>query len=159
MNKPITIAVTGLNATDNPAPGVGVLRALRESGPKDRLVGLAYDALDPGVYAAETYVSGEVLEHAAKTIGGKIEDKVALNKALHEAKVPETLRGPVSFDKYGNVVGNIYIRKVEKKGDKYVNAVAKTYPNVSQFWTYNEDEFLKNPVYSRDYPPAKNLEN
>ena len=24
--------------------------------------------------------------------------------------------------------------------------------------TYNEAEFLKNPVYSRDYPPAKNLE-
>ena len=111
------------------------------------------------MYAAETYLCGEVLEHAAKSIGGKIEDKVALNKALHEAKVPDTLRGPVSFDKFGNVVGNIYIRKVEKKGDKYVNAVIKTYPNVSQFWTYNVDEFLKNPVYSRDNPPAKNLEN
>ena len=34
----------------------------------------------------------------------------------------------------------------------------KTYPNVSQFWTYKPEEFLKNPVYSRDYPPAKNLE-
>ena len=56
------------------------------------------------------------------------------------------------------MVGNIYIRKVEKKGGKYVNAVVKTYPNVSQFWTYNKEEFLKNPVYSRDYPPAKNLE-
>ena len=94
-----------------------------------------------------------------RTIGGKLEDKNALNKALHEAKVPDTLRGPVSFDKYGNVVGNIFIRKVEKKGGKLVNTVVKTYPNVSQFWTYNVDEFLKNPVYSRDYPPAKNLEN
>jgi branched-chain amino acid transport system substrate-binding protein len=115
--------------------------------------------VDPGVYAAETYLCGEVLEHAAKAIGGKIEDKNALNKALHEAKVPDTLRGPVSFDKYGNVVGNIFIRKVEKKGGKLVNTVVKTYPDVSQFWTYNVDEFLKNPVYSRDYPPAKNLEN
>src|SRR5271170_5192299 len=51
--KPLTIAVTGLNATDNPAPGVGVLRALRQGGSRDRLVGLAYDALDPGVYAAD----------------------------------------------------------------------------------------------------------
>jgi branched-chain amino acid transport system substrate-binding protein len=115
--------------------------------------------VDPGVYAAETYLCGEVLDHAAKEIGGKLEDKNALNKALHEAKVPDTLRGPVSFDKYGNVVGNIFIRKVEKKGGKLVNTVVKTYPNVSQFWTYNVDEFLKNPVYSRDYPPAKNLEN
>ena len=79
-------------------------------------------------------------------------------KALHEAKLPDTLRGPVSFDEFGNVVGNIYIRKVEKKDGKYVNAVVKTYPNVSQFWTYDKEEFLKNPVYSRDYPPAKNLE-
>jgi branched-chain amino acid transport system substrate-binding protein len=115
--------------------------------------------VDPGVYAAETYLCGEVLEHAAKAIGGKVEDKNALNKALHEAKVPDTLRGPVSFDKYGNVVGNIFIRKVEKKGGKLVNTVVKTYPDVSQFWTYNVDEFLKSPVYSRDYPPAKNLEN
>jgi branched-chain amino acid transport system substrate-binding protein len=113
---------------------------------------------DPGVYAAETYVSAEVLEHALKTIGGKVEDKDAFMKALREAKVPNTLRGPVRFDEFGNVVGNIYIRKVEKKDGRYVNAVVKTYPDVSQFWTYKQDEFLKNPVYSRDYPPAKNLE-
>src|SRR5882724_12956748 len=114
--------------------------------------------VDPGVYAAETYVCGEVLEHALKSVGGKAEDKDVFIKALKEAKLPNTLRGPVSFDKYGNVVGNVYIRKVEKKDGKYVNAVIKTYPDVSQFWTYKQDEFLKNPVYSRDSPPAKNLE-
>lgn len=114
--------------------------------------------VDPGVYAAETYLCGEVLEHALKSIDGRIEDKNLFMKALREAKVPDTLRGPVSFDEYGNVVGNIYIRRVERKGGKLVNAVIKTYPNVSQFWTYNKDEFLKNPVYSRDFPPAHNLE-
>ncbi len=51
--QPLTVAVTGLNATDNPAPGVGVIRALRQGGSRDRLVGLAYDALDPGVYAGD----------------------------------------------------------------------------------------------------------
>jgi hypothetical protein len=30
-----------------------------------------------------------------------------------------------------------------------------TYPMVSQFWTYPPAEFLKQPAYSRDYPPAK----
>ncbi len=72
--------------------------------------------VDPGVYAAETYLCGEVLEHAVKEVNGKIEDKTAFMKALKEAKVPETLRGPVSFDEFGNVVGNIYIRKVETQG-------------------------------------------
>jgi branched-chain amino acid transport system substrate-binding protein len=115
--------------------------------------------VDPGVYAAETYLCGEVLDHAVKQIGGKVEDKPTFMKALKEAKVPETLRGPVSFDDLGNVVGNIYIRKVERKDGKLVNAVIKTYPDVSQFWPYSKEEFLKNPVYSRDFPPSKNLEN
>ena len=114
--------------------------------------------VDPGVYAAETYVCCEVLDHAVKAIGGKVEDKDALNKALHEAKVPDTIRGPLSFDEFGNAVGNVYIRKVEKKDGKYVNTIVKTYPNVSQFWTYGKEAFLKEPVFSRDYPPAKNLE-
>ena len=47
----LTIGVTGLNATDNPGPGVAVLRSLRASTrPGERLVGLTYDALDPGLY-------------------------------------------------------------------------------------------------------------
>jgi len=53
-SRPITVAVTGLNATDNPGPGVGVLRSLRAAEHAHyRLVGLAYDALDPGVYAKD----------------------------------------------------------------------------------------------------------
>jgi branched-chain amino acid transport system substrate-binding protein len=80
-------------------------------------------------------------------------------KTLRGIKVEDTCRGPVTFDKHGNVVGNVYIRKVEKKNGKLVNSVIKTYPNVSQFWTYNEDEFLKRPVYNREsWPENKNLE-
>jgi branched-chain amino acid transport system substrate-binding protein len=30
---------------------------------------------------------------------------------------------------------------------------------VSQFWTYDPKQFLKDPVYSRDFPPSKHLEN
>jgi branched-chain amino acid transport system substrate-binding protein len=114
--------------------------------------------VDPGVYAAETYVCGEVLEQALKSVGGKAEDKDAFMKALKEAKLATSVRGPLRFDELGNSVGNSYIRKVEKKDGRYVNAVIKTYPDVGQFWTYGKDEFLKSPVYSRDYPPAKNLE-
>jgi carbamoyl-phosphate synthase large subunit len=52
--RPLTIAVTALNATDNPGPGVAVARALRaEPGLCGRLVGLAYDCLDPGVYTRD----------------------------------------------------------------------------------------------------------
>jgi branched-chain amino acid transport system substrate-binding protein len=47
---------------------------------------------------------------------------------------------------------------VTRSDGRLVNSVIKTYPDVSQFWTYDKTAFLKNPVYSRDYPPAKNLE-
>ncbi len=51
QRRDMTVAVTGLNATDNPAPGVAVLRSLREAPDfRGRLVGLAYDSLDPGLY-------------------------------------------------------------------------------------------------------------
>jgi branched-chain amino acid transport system substrate-binding protein len=113
---------------------------------------------DPGFYAAATYVEGAVLQAGLEAVKGKIEDKHAFMKALRAIKT-ETARGPVAFDLYGNVVGNVYIRKTERKEGRLVNSVIYTYPNVSQFWTYDEKEFLKNPVYSRDWPPAKNLEN
>lgn len=58
----LTIAVTGLNATDNPGPGVSVIRALRaEPRFRGKLVGLAYDTLDPGLYAKDLELSGSFL--------------------------------------------------------------------------------------------------
>jgi len=98
-----------------------------------------------------------VLEATLKAILGRVEDKEAFMKTVRGLKV-DTARGQVRFDQYGNVVGNVYIRKVERKDARLVNSVIHTYPDVSQFWTYDPKEFLKNPVYSRDFPPAKNLE-
>ena len=113
---------------------------------------------DPGFYAAATYVNGAVLEAALTAIQGKVEDKVALMKALRGVNA-QTVRGPVSFDNYGNVVGDVFIRRVERKENRLVNTVQYTYPNVNQFWDMKPEEFLKNPVYSREYPPARNLES
>ncbi|MBN1760473.1 MAG: hypothetical protein JW863_19245 [Chitinispirillaceae bacterium] len=45
-----TIAVSGINATDNPGPGTGIARSLRESGLDVRIIGLAYDTMEPGIY-------------------------------------------------------------------------------------------------------------
>ena len=112
---------------------------------------------DPGFYAAATYVSGAVLESALKITKGNVEDKKALVAAIRSSNA-DTVRGLVKFDELGNVIGNVYIRKVTKIDGRLVNSVIKTYPDVSQFWTYDKTAFLKNPVYSRDYPPAKNLE-
>ena len=49
----------------------------------------------------------------------------------------------------------MYIRRLERKDGKLVQTTIKTYPNVSQFWTFDEKWFLEQPVYSRDFPPLK----
>jgi len=110
--------------------------------------------VDPGFYAAATYTNAAVLEHALDAVKGGIEDKDAFMRALRGATVEDTCRGPVRFDEYGNVIGNVYIRRVEKRDGRYVNAVIKVYPNVSQFWTYDPKEFLSHPVYDRDHYPV-----
>ena len=112
---------------------------------------------DPGYYSGGVYVTCQVLEAALKSINGKAEDKKALMTAIRDGKV-DTIRGVVKLDAFGNAIGDVYIRKVTRSDGRLVNAVIKTYPDVSQFWTYEQTAFLKNPVYSRDYPPAKNLE-
>jgi len=109
----------------------------------------------PGLYAAGLYINGMVAEAALEKTGGKTEDKDALIRALRAVSLTDSPRGPFHFDHLGNVVGAVYLRRCERKGDKLVNTTIKTYPNVSQFWTYDEKWFLAQPVYSRDYPPLK----
>jgi len=109
----------------------------------------------PGLYSAGLYINGMIAEAALEKTGGKTDDKEALIKALRSVSLTDTPRGPFHFDHLGNVVGNFYIRRCERKGGKLVNTTIKTYPKVSQFWTYDEKWFLAQPVYSRDYPPLK----
>ncbi len=47
----INVGITGLHATDNPAPGIGVIRSLKHpEGWDGEIIGLAYDVMDTGVY-------------------------------------------------------------------------------------------------------------
>ncbi len=114
---------------------------------------------DPGYYTLGAYSAGLLVEQAVKAVNGKVEDKEAFMKALRNPGTVRDPRGEWTLDEYGNPVMPAYIRKVERKDGKLVNTVVKTYPKVSQFWTYDPKAFLANPVYSRDFPPSKNLEN
>ncbi|MGO8919488.1 MAG: ABC transporter substrate-binding protein [Stellaceae bacterium] len=109
----------------------------------------------PGGYAAGTFINGMCIEAALQKTGGKTEDRAALIAALRAVSLADTPRGAFHFDTFGNVVGNVFIRKLERKDGKLVNTIVKTYPDVSQFWTYDETQYLAQPVYSRDYPPLK----
>jgi branched-chain amino acid transport system substrate-binding protein len=110
---------------------------------------------DPGYYTLGAYSAGALVEAAVRAVNGKVEDKEAFMKALRNPGALRDPRGEWRLDEYGNPVMPVYIRKVERRDGKLVNAVVRTYANVSQFWTYDEKKFLSQPVYSRDYPPLK----
>jgi carbamoyl-phosphate synthase large subunit len=62
---PLSVAVTGMNALpENPGPGLAVARCLREAyGNRIRIIGLSYDALDPGLYLHEYCDSAHLLSY------------------------------------------------------------------------------------------------
>jgi branched-chain amino acid transport system substrate-binding protein len=109
----------------------------------------------PGYYSETCYTAARWINEAAKAVGGNVEDRDKFLTALKKVEIPDAPRGPIKLDAHGNPVQNIYVRKVEKKDGELWNTVVHTFPAVSQFWKYKPDEFLKNPVYSRDYPPCK----
>jgi branched-chain amino acid transport system substrate-binding protein len=141
---------------------LGVVTALHYSAalttPANKKFAQAYEGKFkqiPSYYSEGTYVAGLQLKRGLEATGGEAENGERLIAALRKVELAETPRGPVRFDDYGNPIQNIYVRKVERVGGKLQNSVIHTFPNVSQFWTYKPEEYLKNPVYARDYPPCK----
>jgi branched-chain amino acid transport system substrate-binding protein len=114
----------------------------------------------PSYFSETNYTSAQLIHEVLKGTKGDWPGAEAFVKAMAAVKI-EAVRGPVAFDDMRNPVHNIYIKKVEKKKlfgyekEELWNTVIKTYPNVGQFWTYGKDAFLKQPVYSRDFPPCK----
>ncbi len=90
----------------------------------------------------------------AEAVGGEIANKDRYLAALKAVEVSDDPRGPMKIDRWGCAIQTVYIRRVERVGGRLQNTVIHTYPNVSQFWTYSPDEFLKNPVYDRDKFPG-----
>ena len=70
----------------------------------------------PGGYSAGMYVAGQCVEAAIGKLGGQADDRKAFADALHAVSLTDTPRGPVKFDHLGNVIGDVFIRKCERKG-------------------------------------------
>jgi branched-chain amino acid transport system substrate-binding protein len=130
-------------ALDNPA-NKKFVKAFREKAKKAA-----------SYYSEGTYTGARWIVEAIKAIKGDVENRGKLLEALKKVELRDVPRGNFKLDDYGNPVQNVYVRKVERVGGELQNTVIYTYPNVSQFWKYKPEEFLKQPVYSRDYPPLK----
>jgi len=109
----------------------------------------------PTYFTAFMYSAAHWIVEGAKRVNGNVEERERFFQAIKQAAEGEDIRGPIRLDEFGNPTQNVYILKAEKVGGKMQNTVIHTYPLVSQFWTYKPDEFLREPPYSRDYPPVK----
>jgi branched-chain amino acid transport system substrate-binding protein len=117
----------------------------------------------PSYFSETTYTTAQWIHEVMKKTGGKWPGTDEFIQIFASIKL-DTIRGPVYLDAQMNPVQNVYIRKVEKKklfgypNEELWNTVAKTYENVTQYWTYDKNEFLKQPVYSRTFPPCRYCE-
>lgn len=107
----------------------------------------------PSWFAESAYTTGLWTKTAADAIKGRVEDREAFLKAVRSARI-NAPRGPLRLDEYDNPIQNVYISKIQKithpvLGEVLTNVPLKTYPAVSQFWTWKPEEFLKQGPYKR----------
>jgi branched-chain amino acid transport system substrate-binding protein len=110
---------------------------------------------DPDFYAEGGYTSTMWIHHAVDALKGDISDKRKFMAALKAVELKDAPRGPVKLDDMNNPIENIYVRKVEMSNGAAHNTVEATFKDVGQFWKWNPQDILKQPSYSKDYPPCK----
>lgn len=91
-------------------------------------------------YAEHGWAAAMVLEAALAAIDGDITPE-ALVDAIGAVQV-DAPRGPLSFDEFGQAIHTVYVREVQEVDGELVNAIIDEYPETSQFWTYDPEEFL-----------------
>lgn len=108
---------------------------------------------NPSCHAENTFAAMTCLETAIES-GVDPKDGAALVSEIRALTNVEVPRGVIySFDEYGQAVTDVCIRKLVNKDGALYNALEYVYPEVSQFWTYDPQEFMTQPAYSVDYPP------
>jgi branched-chain amino acid transport system substrate-binding protein len=107
----------------------------------------------PSWFGESAYTAGLWTKTAIDSIKGRVEDREAFLKAMRSVTV-KAPRGPLKLDAFDNPIQNVYVSKIEKVkhpvlGDVLINVPVKTYDNVSQFWKWDPQEFLKRGPYKR----------
>jgi branched-chain amino acid transport system substrate-binding protein len=116
----------------------------------------AYQKL-PSLYGFSMYSGALWLSEAINAVKGNVEDRAKFLDAVRRVELRSSPLGrPVRLDAYGNPIYDVFIREVKRRQDgKFWNVPLETYPSVSQFWTYDPEQYMKQPPYSRNYQGMK----
>jgi branched-chain amino acid transport system substrate-binding protein len=78
----------------------------------------------------------------------------AFAAASQEIDLSDAPSSAITVDEYNRQVRDFYIVELVNEGGEITDRLVETVPEVSQFWTFDEQEFQANPLFSRGFPPA-----
>ncbi|MFP4538350.1 MAG: ABC transporter substrate-binding protein [Dichotomicrobium sp.] len=105
----------------------------------------------PSLFVENYYRAAKWAILALQDIDGRIEDQ----EAFREELLQTSFHAPgsfVSFDEYHNVVPDVYLNRVQEVNGQWRNVPIRTYARVSQFWTFDPEEYQAAPAYDSDTP-------
>lgn len=105
----------------------------------------------PSYYVAATWTAAQYIQAALEALNGDTSDKQKMIEVMKGLEL-QTPFGPSRMDDYGNPIYDIAIRKVVVRDDGRVwNVPVEIYEDIDQFWPFTAEEYLKQPVYSREF--------
>ncbi|MGH2698925.1 MAG: ABC transporter substrate-binding protein [Actinomycetota bacterium] len=111
----------------------------------------AYDQL-PSYYSASTYTAAQWFAETLEAEDGDMSDIPAFLETLKGIQLDNSPFGPMQLDEYGGTIATMYLREVAKDDEgRLYNEAVEEYPEISQFWNYDPEAFLDQPVYTREY--------
>ena len=91
----------------------------------------------PTRYSEQGYVSAQLVGAAIEAVKGEVSDRARFGDALRGAVTRiQPPRGPIQFDRFQQVITSVYVMKVERQGNRLVNAIVDRIPGVTQEETW-----------------------
>ena len=72
--------------------------------------------------------------------------------ATRDIDLSDAPSSAITVDEYNRQVRDFYIVELVDDGGTITDSLVETVPEVTQFWTFDQQEFLANPLFSREFP-------
>ncbi len=87
----------------------------------------------PTRYVELGYVSAQLIAAAIEVLNGEVGDRARFRDAIRSVATKiQPPRGPIRFDRYQQVITDVYVMKVERRGNRLINAIVDRIPATSQ---------------------------
>jgi len=157
----LNIALSGINDTDNPGPGVGVARSLKEANSAIKTIGLSYDIQDPGNFMDFVIDKSFILPYPNKGWDAieshllKIKEKIGLDMVIPnlDAELPLYIKHQERLDSQGIKTFLPTQKQFDLRAKEHLKPLSESlnilYPET--FKTTNIEE-LKEALKEVDFP-------